>query len=159
LTAALKRMPAAAKGDRLERFVIDVHSIKSSSASIGAPELSELAKRMEQAGKEKNLAYIESHMADFIYRCESTLESIEAYFSGEGGSETDREVSRIEETWIQRMFNACENMDSAEAELLLEEVRGLSFSDEDKELIESIEEYVNQYDYDDVMSLLGGLLR
>ena len=41
---------AAAEGD-LETYTIEVHSLKSTSRSIGAMELSELAKDLEESGK------------------------------------------------------------------------------------------------------------
>ena len=51
---------AKEKGD-IAQYTILVHGLKSSSASIGAMELSEMAKAHEMAGKEGNVAYIKEN--------------------------------------------------------------------------------------------------
>ena len=45
----------------ITNYTIYIHALKSSMASIGAETLSEMAKEMERAGKDNDIAYIEAH--------------------------------------------------------------------------------------------------
>ena len=45
-----------------ENFTVKVHALKSSARIIGAMELSELAERLETAGKEKNIEFIRENV-------------------------------------------------------------------------------------------------
>ncbi len=49
-----------------KNYVIEVHALKSSSLSIGAKQLSELAKELEAAGKEGNVKLIEEKTQDCL---------------------------------------------------------------------------------------------
>ena len=51
----------AKEKDDIAQYTILVHGLKSSSASIGATELSELAKAHEMAAKEGDIDFIEQH--------------------------------------------------------------------------------------------------
>lgn len=46
------------KDDDIDNYTINVHSLKSTSGAIGATELSEMAKALEQAGKDKDIETI-----------------------------------------------------------------------------------------------------
>ena len=53
-----------------KNYVITVHALKSNSKGIGADELSELARKLEMAGKEDRVDYImEHHVEYFWYQC------------------------------------------------------------------------------------------
>ena len=53
-----------------------VHALKSASASIGAFDLSETAKALEMAGKQKDFAYIKQHNAQFLTDLETLLNGV-----------------------------------------------------------------------------------
>jgi len=57
-------------------YTIYVHALKSASASIGAKELSEMAKSLEMAGKQQDLDYIKQHNSEFISALEAILDNI-----------------------------------------------------------------------------------
>lgn len=50
----------------LETYTITVHSLKSNSLAIGAVTIFELAKSLEQAGKDGNLERIQSGTKEFL---------------------------------------------------------------------------------------------
>jgi HPt (histidine-containing phosphotransfer) domain-containing protein len=51
--------------ETMRNFVINVHGIKSASASIGADSLSEEARLLESAGKANDMEYIAKHLPGF----------------------------------------------------------------------------------------------
>ena len=157
LSAALKRIVDAKVGGDLERFVIDVHSVKSTSASIGAMELSELAKALEAAGKIVDIEFIDSNMDRFVSISECIIDAVGKFFGDEDENKKmleDVEFSKLDEEWLDAVCQACEDMDSSRAEELFEEIDGKRFSDDEEALISRIKECVGQYDYDEVIALL-----
>lgn len=54
------------RGQNWEGYTIKVHALKSTSRTIGATELSELAQELEQAGKRKDISYISAHHARML---------------------------------------------------------------------------------------------
>ena len=59
-----------------ENYRITVHAVKSTSLSIGAVEVSEQAKKLEQAAKDMNEAYINEYHETFISQYKRLLEQI-----------------------------------------------------------------------------------
>lgn len=52
--------------DRMDDYVLIVHSLKSMSKSIGANELSEKAKRLEQAGRDGDMDVVKADSSEFL---------------------------------------------------------------------------------------------
>ena len=140
----------------IEKFVIDVHGLKSSSASVGALKLSELAKELEYAGKEGRLEYISDNMKRLVDMCHGILEALETYFSSGDMGDDDTEVSVLEEQWLRDFSQACDDIDSSRIAELLSLISGKRYGDEDDKLLKQIQRYINQYDYDEVVTLLDG---
>jgi len=62
--------------DNYALYTIYVHALKSASASIGALDLSEMAKSLEMAGKQQDFAYIKQHNSEFLKALEVVLDDI-----------------------------------------------------------------------------------
>lgn len=64
-----------------EAYTVKVHALKSTSLTIGAKELSEQAKALELAGKDKNETFIREHhdclMENYVTLCEQIARSIQ----------------------------------------------------------------------------------
>lgn len=148
-----KLKDAKATGDR-KALVLNAHSIKSTSASIGAMELSEFAKQLEQAGKEEDFEFIENHIMQFIDYCGQMIKKLDMFFSTDEKETEDMEICVLDRQWMCDICRACEDMDSLKALELLKKVEGKRFLDEEAGIISKIEKYVNQYDYDEVVLLL-----
>lgn len=153
LKNATVRIKTAWEQEDIKKFVIDVHGVKSTSASVGAMELSELAKELETAGKEDNRVFIAEHIERFLQTCESILGVVQEFAEKEE-ADLDQELSVLESQWVQDMREACEEMDSIKAVELLEKIKGKRYQEKETELVTQLGEYVDQYDYDEAVSLL-----
>jgi Signal transduction histidine kinase len=71
----LQIMPEA---DTLPAFIIQVHSLKSVSASIGAQEVSSNAAGLEAAGKAADMVFIREHLPDFTVQLTVLVKNIRA---------------------------------------------------------------------------------
>ena len=151
LPIVMKRALTAKMTGDIKRFVIEVHSLKSSGAGVGATELSELARHLEAAGKEEDTDYIEDHMVEFISLCKQTEKRLEALFSVKEDEAAEDGVVKRE--WLEAVVEACDDMDAAKASGLLEELQGKRFSEEEKGLLRKIKRYVERYDYEEAACL------
>ena len=154
LPDTLERIITAKRSGDWKKFVIDVHAVKSTSASIGAMELSEIARQLEAAGKEENLAFIDAHMNQFVKNCERMIKVLNVFFEKDTTTAAGGEISVLENEWLEAVSLACEDMDALKAVELLRELQGKHFSPEEGQLLERIRGYVNQYDYDEVVALV-----
>ena len=159
LKASMPRIDQEKNSNDIKNFVVDVHGIKSSSASIGAYELSEQAKELEMAGKEQRLDYIESHYDQFVQTAKEVINSIDAFYHRESSKVqekviADSEVSTLTEEWIRAMVEACDDMDSPKIAELIEEVKDKNFVEEDANRIQQIIEYAEEYDFDEIVAMI-----
>lgn len=106
-----------------ERYVIEVHAIKSTSMSIGAEALSEKAKLLEFAGKEDNVGYIKENHEELCKMYKDVIEEIEQYLeqNGYNPKKADEVISDLNLTEItveaakeyaDRICEACDDFDS-----------------------------------------------
>ena len=159
LKASMQRIAQEKNSNDIKNFVVDVHGIKSSSAGIGAYELSEQAKELEMAGKEQRLDFIESHYNHFVQTAKEVIESIEVFYNGESSKVqekvvNDSEIYTLKEEWINAMVEACDDMDSPKIAELIEEVKDKNFAEEDSKMIQQIIEYAEEYDFDEIVEML-----
>ncbi|MGN1105878.1 MAG: response regulator, partial [Huintestinicola sp.] len=124
-----------------KNYVIEVHALKSSSLTIGAKQLSELAKELELAGKggdyrlilEKNDSMLEMYSkvaAEGAERLGISLEPTETK-TEEAPAEEASEYPEIEaqklSDIIKRICNACDSFDGDEISAACKESSGFSF--------------------------------
>ncbi len=62
----LERMETCLQENDVANFIIEVHGVKGALANIGADDLSEMARRLEFAGKANNIAFIEAQAVLFM---------------------------------------------------------------------------------------------
>jgi len=153
LKSAHSRIIKAREENDIKNFVVNVHGIKSTSASVGVIKLSELAKELEYAGKEGNIEFIDVHMAQFNDMCKEIMQVLHDFFDKEDSNE-EKAFGTLDQEWVTAIRDACEDMDSVKATELIANIQGKRYSDKEEELVKKIEAYVDQYDYDEVVSLL-----
>jgi len=64
------------ESDTLPMFITQVHSLKSSTASIGAAEVSARAAKLEAAGRAGDSAFIREHLSDFLEHLTALVKNI-----------------------------------------------------------------------------------
>ena len=101
----------------IENYEIYVHALKSTSKMIGAMDLSEDAKKLEEAAKEKNYGYIREHHPDVMEDYDNlTNQIIETVFNSSLNLNKDNDDEEILE-----FFPEGENEDIMEFEPVNEE--------------------------------------
>ena len=67
----------------LENYTVYVHALKSTSLSIGGQKLSELAARLEKAGRQKEIDFIKEHEEELMELYELTAEEARGFIQSE----------------------------------------------------------------------------
>lgn len=169
LPGMVKRLSEAKAGGDIKQFTIDVHSVKSTSASIGAMKLSELAKELERAGKDGDTVFIDSEFDNFVEMCTGVSRVLYDYFAQEESTgkanageecaekectEGEKKTDVLPKEWLLALYHACEEMDSLKAAGLLEQTKNKKYAAKEEKLIRQIDDFISQYDYDESMELL-----
>lgn len=98
-----------------KEYTILVHGVKSSMKSVGANQLSEMAKNLEQAGKDTDEAYIDANHQPFMdeyVRVNTFLHASPLVYEQEEGSAPIEESASFEEISDQEFENRISQLES-----------------------------------------------
>lgn len=102
-------------------YIIEVHALKSSSLSIGAAPLSELAKKLEFAGKSDNFDFIQQKTPQLLEMYDEVIQAAQTYL---GSSRVDADFGKVSaeglseasvetvDGLVQQVYAACRSFDS-----------------------------------------------
>lgn len=139
---------AVEQGD-IETYTIEVHSLKSTSRSIGAVVLSELARELEENGKNKEWGTIVARTPALLSMYRSLYHIIMPYRSvKEEAPQKEPIDNRKMSGLLRQLFDSVSMYDSIRAEELLDELAGYDLGDQWKEYFEAVSETIGRFDYD-----------
>ncbi len=136
----------------IENYTIRVHALKSSARIIGANELSEKARLLEEAGKENNQEYIRA----------SNDELLELYRSYQGIlsplSEVDENLPEIPADILADAYDGMSDFVAVQdyelVHMVLDSVKDYRLPPGDKERFDRIKERLYQMDWDGISAVL-----
>jgi len=109
----IKEIKECLETENYHLYTIYIHALKSASASVGALDLSEMAKSLEMAGKKGDFTYIKHHTSKFLTTLEILLNNINATLLANRKNEqkgpVDFEVLKIE---LNKLKEAISILDS-----------------------------------------------
>jgi len=142
------------EGD-LPAFIINVHALKSACASIGAADVSALAKELEAAGKAADSSVIERRLPAFTERLAELAENIrtvtEAYVARNANKhpESSKKESAIFISLLRELAAALKSKKADDIDRLLEELIKRQNADSDVKIaLEKISDEVLMTEYD-----------
>ena len=145
-------------------YIIEVHAIKSSSLSIGAVMLSELAKTLEFAGKEQNYDLIHAKHKNLIVLFERVLEEIEKYLQindylnpEDKEEENDGDLTELWEEklaeYVDQICDACDNFDGEGVVVIVNLLAEYSYKGVAlKECFEEVKQLAEDFEYEKAMN-------
>ena len=134
----------------MENYTIKVHALKSSARIIGAGELSEFAKALEDAGKSGDTEYIQSNTEQLLdmYR---GLDSHLSWLDGDGEELPEIDAAALKEAY-QTIDEIAGSMDYEMMDGLLKELHGYSLPEADRRRIADIEKLLTELDWDGILN-------
>lgn len=132
--------------DSLYQYRVQVHSMKSNAATIGAFKLSEEAKRLEFAARDQMFDEIVENHDVFCEHFKILAELLIACFQeDEAGIEADYEIIG---KGLECLIEAAEDMDLDQMDRTAAELKKYSFPESEKGLVKEILEAIAGIDYD-----------
>lgn len=142
-----------------KNYVIEVHALKSTSLTIGSKPLSELAKELELAGKNKNYKLIEEKHSSMLELYEKVTKIGSDYLEQKKPASTKPDASEENlteitidevESLVGEIRAACESFDVDAAIEVCKKSYGKSCGGIDlKPLFKAVEEYVTDFEYEE----------
>ncbi|MBR6469216.1 MAG: Hpt domain-containing protein [Lachnospiraceae bacterium] len=154
------------EGD-IKLFTTNVHALKSSSASVGAYNISELFKKLEYAGKDSNIEYIEKNLDECLEYFRELLDKVKNMLIEEGAFEDadtpdegllDLEESALEIELVKELQQALNNVNLKRCEEILREISANNYGSDINGTIKQMKDAYEIFDYRKVKELLSGLL-
>lgn len=149
-----------------KNYVIEVHALKSSSLTIGAVRLSEMAKELELAGKAGDYSVIEEKNAAMLEMYEKVIEAGKEYMSDRSPAEEAEEntaeleavtVEKVQE-YIEKICEACDAFDGDAVVEICEEAFGCAVNGTPlKPMFAEVKEAADDFEYDQACELARGI--
>ncbi|MCR5108494.1 MAG: response regulator [Lachnospiraceae bacterium] len=135
-------------------FTIKVHALKTSARIIGADELSELSKEMEDAGNKDDLYFIEDNIKKLITDYRSYSEKLARLDE----NEEEDEKEEISENELSEAYSALKDlvdtMDYDGVEMVINQVKEYKLPPKDAEVFEKFEKALKKFDWDEMEKLI-----
>lgn len=139
----------------LENYRIKVHAMKSSSALIGALELSQMAKDLEYAAKDGNMEMIRNNTSEFLEKWRSYREKLSVCIAEEEKSDIE-DISVVKEL-LNDLKEAMDNMDVDVADEIMKSLKQYNYSDEVTMLMDKLATAVINLDNFEVAEIIDEL--
>jgi PAS domain S-box-containing protein len=127
----------------IQSYIINVHAMKSALAGIGENELSDFARKLEEAGREKVFSIMSKETPVFLNALREVITKIKPNEDGGGGADgikdDDRNYLHEKLTVIQE---ACAEYDKKTFKKTLAQLQEKTWPPEARELLDSIAEHL-----------------
>lgn len=140
----------AVEEEDLETYTIEVHSLKSTSKSIGAMELSELAKDLEFHGKNKEWGPIIARTPTLLTMYRNLYQVILPYHTATGQETVQKQPVNDSELigLLDQLFDSVDTYDSIRGEEIVAELSKYDFTDSWGDYMRDVADAMNRFDYD-----------
>ena len=140
-------------------YTIKVHALKSNSRQIGADKLGEMAEQLEFAGKALDIDTIHSKHDAALKEFDALLDRLAPYFPEEEEADIDRPAIGKEafEEYLQRLTDACDDLDNDEMEAIEEELKAYSYPEQMQSTMQELYLAIEDIDIDNCLLLIETL--
>ncbi|MCL2840558.1 MAG: PAS domain-containing protein [Defluviitaleaceae bacterium] len=142
----------------LRSYIIHVHGMKSALECIGMIELSAIARKLEQCGRDEHMDVITSQTPQFLIKLRTFAESLKPKdMDGDNISETAEDMEFLRRTLLEIKI-ACEAYDEITVEKAVNHLKDKPWSSASKKVIDDIERHLLHSDFDEVIKDIEAFL-
>jgi HPt (histidine-containing phosphotransfer) domain-containing protein len=135
----------------IQLYIINTHSMKSALINIGKKETSESAKKLEAAGRERNIAVISDETPAFINDLRSIIKEITPQEEDDSDKNED-DIALLHEKLV--IFRAaCTTYDKKAAKEVIIELKKIKWSQKIKLLLNTLTEHLLHSDFEEASSI------
>ena len=141
-----------------ENYTIRIHALKSSARLVGAMELGADAERLETAGKEGDISYIEEKHAATMDKYLKYAEILAPVYEEADGADEEEDKPVADDFLMESIYEglreAAENMDCDMIDSIMEEIAEYAIPEAEKERFKLVCEKANMFDYEGMIQAL-----
>jgi signal transduction histidine kinase/CheY-like chemotaxis protein/HPt (histidine-containing phosphotransfer) domain-containing protein len=141
------------KDDDIHMYIITVHAMKSALANIGETELSGFAFRLEQAGRERNTAFMADETPAFLNSLQEVIKKIKSKEDAGDSGAVDEDKAYLKEKFLV-IQTACATYNKKAAKNVLSELRQKKWSRSTKELLNAITEHLLHSEFEEAADIV-----
>ncbi|MFI3253450.1 MAG: PAS domain-containing protein [Eubacteriales bacterium] len=142
-------------------YKIEVHALKSASASLGALEISEQARALEESSSQGDWVYLDKHTAEFLENFSLVLEDIRNALTKFHKEEDDSEKAQGEDSeFASTLTSLVEALDCVDINLcdsLLAHLAEFHWSEAQQEHLNTVKDFISGYEYDEATEYINEL--
>ena len=146
----------------MERYRIEIHSLKSSLANIGHYELSEVAKRFEMSLRNNQTSYISKNHSKLMHDIKALDEQIEFVISANASPKGDDDAPcfdiRDNKDALNILKEGLDMLDTEAVDSIMKKLGSLRLDKNSANLFAKLNMHVSVYDYDGAVSVIDLIL-
>jgi len=149
------------KEENMAAFTVSIHSIKSALANIGETGLSATARRLELAGRDRNINIIAEDTRTFLKNLRAAVEKYQSIQDDNDSLIKDADKydsGKNTQVYLQEKLlavkEACSAFDNKSAEALLRELNQMMWPEVTKEVLDSISGYLLHSEFDEAAGVI-----
>jgi len=161
----------------LASFITQIQALKSVSATIGAAETSDKTARLEAAGRNKELSFIQDNLPDFVEHLTALLKNVRTAletpdkpapkFGGQGFLSQAFGIKKPDKSHpakvapseylplFSKLSEALKSRNVTDADLILDELNKLQLEAKPKEILEQISDQVLMTEFESAIKTIG----
>lgn len=136
-------------------YTIKVHALKSSARIIGAAELSKMAERMEDAGKNDRIAEIRQETGPLLKLYRSYADRLSVLEDGQEEDTREEIPADVLEDAYGALSELIPMMDMDGVEMVVASVEEYHLQDKDAQFFKELRKKMQQADWDAMMQMMG----
>jgi len=152
--------------DTLPMFITQVHALKSSTASIGAAEVSAGAEKLEAAGRAGDLAFIREHLGGFFERLTAMVKNIgvalQTAQEGNGAqglpADTNQEIDSSTIRLFRELAESLKSRKVPEIKRILNVLNQQTAESKAREVLEELSDQILMAEFDDAVKTVEELV-
>ncbi|MBP5555947.1 MAG: response regulator [Lachnospiraceae bacterium] len=140
------------KNGMLEDYIIRVHALKSSARIIGAVNLSEKARLLEEAGKNNDISYIDQNNDILLRDFRNLGNKLKNVFTDKASDNKELIPDEKLQDAYNTIYELAQMMDYDSLELIFESLKEYSFKENDRLKLERIKKAMDELNWDGVLN-------
>ena len=156
LEAIMEKQGAYSEND-MRLYIIHVHGMKGALANIGRMELSAVALKLEQTGRDGNTEVMISETSAFLSALRQLIEELAGNLPQNDGLAEYEDIAYLREKLLE-IKSACEYYDERAADKTLSELRKKAWPQPERELLNSIDGHLLHCDFEEVVDAVNQYL-
>jgi len=147
------------KDEDIWLYTINTHSLKSMLANIGEKELSAIASKLEQAGREKDTTVMTEETHGFLKELRIVIQKFTPQSEdGSGNKAVDEDIEFLREKMLA-IKEACESYNRKTVKAVITELKQKEWSFKTTENLKTMAEHLLSGDYDEISGIAENFLK